>query len=117
EQEIGHALLQEVVAFAETSISRRKFILHYFGEEFDNETGEGGDMDDNVRHPKKQHEAKDDAKFLMEIIEKTNEKYKSKDLVNVVVGKSNALIKSHKTDEQPFLAKATIRTINIGWLC
>ncbi len=41
EQEIGHALLQEVVAFAETSISRRKFILHYFGEEFDNETGEG----------------------------------------------------------------------------
>lgn len=54
EQEIGHALLQEMVAFAETSISRRKFILHYFGEEFDNETGEGGDMDDNVRHPEKE---------------------------------------------------------------
>ncbi|MBU3822712.1 DNA helicase RecQ [Flavobacteriaceae bacterium XHP0103] len=107
EQEIGHALLQEVVAFAETSISRRKFILHYFGEEFDNETGEGGDMDDNVRHPKKQHEAKDDAKFLLEIIEKTNEKYKSKDLVNVVVGKNNALIKSHKTDEQPFFGKGS----------
>ena len=43
EQEIGHALLQEVVAFAETSMSRRKFILHYFGEEYDNETGDGGD--------------------------------------------------------------------------
>ena len=54
EQEIGHALLQEVVAFAETSTSRRKFILHYFGEEFDNETGEGGDMDANMRFPKKQ---------------------------------------------------------------
>lgn len=107
EQEIGHALLQEVVAFAETSISRRKFILHYFGEEFDNETGEGGDMDDNVRHPKKQHEAKDDAKFLLEIINKTNEKYKSKDLVNVIVGKNNALIKSHKTDEQPFFGKGS----------
>src|SRR5690606_538077 len=105
EQEIGHALLQEVVAFAETSISRRKFILHYFGEEFDNETGEGGDMDDNVRHPKKQHEASDDAKFLLETIEKTNEKYKSKDMVNVVIGKNNALIKSHKTDEQPFFGK------------
>ena len=52
EQEIGHALLQEVVAFSETSVSRRKFILHYFGEEFDNATGDGGDMDDNVRHPK-----------------------------------------------------------------
>src|SRR5690606_3273448 len=107
EQEIGHALLQEVVAFAETSISRRKFILHYFGEEFDNETGEGGDMDDNVRHPKKQHEAKDDAKFLLETIELTNEKYKSKDMVNVLIGKSNALIKSHKTDEQSFFGKGS----------
>ena len=49
EQEIGLALLQDVVAFAETSVSRRKFILHYFGEAFDNATGEGGDMDDNMR--------------------------------------------------------------------
>ncbi|WP_223549233.1 ATP-dependent DNA helicase RecQ [Aestuariivivens sp. NBU2969] len=102
EQEIGHALLQEVVAFAETSISRRKFILHYFGEEFDNETGEGGDMDDNVRHPKKKHEAKDDVKLLLETVKSTNEKYKAKDLVMVIVGKENALINSHKTNEQPF---------------
>ncbi|MFC0605100.1 DNA helicase RecQ [Winogradskyella pulchriflava] len=102
EQEIGHALLQEVVAFAETSISRRKFILHYFGEEFDNETGEGGDMDDNVRNPKKQVEAQDEVKILLDTVQKTNEKYKSKDLVQVIVGKSNALISSHKTDEQPF---------------
>ncbi len=102
EQEIGHALLQEVVAFAETSISRRKFILHYFGEEFDNETGEGGDMDDNVRHPKKQQEAKDSVKLLLEIVDKTNQKYKSKDLVNVIIGKENAMINSHKTHEQPF---------------
>ncbi|RAJ17016.1 ATP-dependent DNA helicase RecQ [Olleya aquimaris] len=105
EQEIGHALLQEVVAFAETSISRRKFILHYFGEEFDNETGEGGDMDDNMRHPKEKQEAKDDAKLVLEIVDATNEKYKAKELVNVIVGKSNALISSHKTDEQSFFGK------------
>lgn len=102
EQEIGHALLQEVVAFAETSMSRRKFILHYFGEEFDNETGEGGDMDDNMRYPKKQVEAKDEVKILLEVVSKTNESYKSKDLVNIIIGKENALIKSHKTDTQPF---------------
>ena len=102
EQEIGHALLQEVVAFAETSVSRRKFILHYFGEAFDNETGEGGDMDDNVRNPKKQVEAKDDVKILLDTVKRTNEKYKSKDLVQVITGKSNALITSHKTDQQPF---------------
>ncbi|WP_163514473.1 DNA helicase RecQ [Gelidibacter japonicus] len=102
EQEIGHALLQEVVAFAESSMSRRKFILHYFGEEFDNETGEGGDMDDNVRYPKKQFEAQDDVVILLETVEQTNDKYKSKDLVHVITGKSNALIASHRTDTMPF---------------
>ena len=102
EQEIGHALLQEVVAFAETSMSRRKFILHYFGEEFDNETGEGGELDDNVRYPKKQIEAKDEVRILVDVVAKTNEKYKSRDLVNVLIGRENALINSHRTNEQPF---------------
>ncbi|MEM6517067.1 MAG: DNA helicase RecQ, partial [Bacteroidota bacterium] len=101
EQEIGQALLQEVVAFAESSISRRKFILHYFGEEFDNETGEGGDMDDNVRNPKKQFEAKDEVSILLKAVDETNEKYKSKDLVQVLLGKTNAMISSHKTDASP----------------
>ena len=104
EQEIGHALLQEVVAFAETSMSRRKFILHYFGEEFDNETGEGGDLDDNMRHPKKKHEAQPEVEKLMMVVDKTNEQYKSKEIVNVLVGKVNAMIKSHRTDTQEFFA-------------
>jgi len=99
EQEIGHALLQDVVAFAETSISRRKFILHYFGEDFDTETGDGGDMDDNVRNPKKQHEAQEDVELLLKVVKETNAIYKAKEVVNTLIGKSNALIKSHKTDE------------------
>ena len=102
EQEIGHALLQEVVAFAETSISRRKFILHYFGEEFDNATGEGGDMDDNMRHPKKKKEAQEEAVKLLSVVDNTNEQYKSKEIVHVLVGKVNAMIKSHRTDTQHF---------------
>ena len=126
EQEIGHALLQEVVAFAETSVSRRKFILHYFGESFDNETGEGGDMDDNVRHPKPQKEAKGQVKLVLEVVKKTNQKYKAKDLVKVIVGHANALISSHKTDQQPFFGigkdndarywMALIRQILVGKL-
>ncbi|WP_245917617.1 DNA helicase RecQ [Aureitalea marina] len=110
EQEIGHALLQEVVAFAETSISRRKFILHYFGEEFDNETGEGGDMDDNMRHPKKKHEAQPDAEMLLGVVQKTKEKYKAKEIVNVLVGNVNAMIKSHRTDEQAFFGVGKDKT-------
>jgi ATP-dependent DNA helicase RecQ len=102
EQEIGHSLLQDVVAFAETSMSRRKFILHYFGEEFDNDTGEGGDMDDNMRHPKNRHEAKDEVVTILNVIDKTNQRYKSKDVVSVLVGNLNALIKSHRTDTREF---------------
>jgi len=102
EQEVGFALLQEVVAYAETSMSRRKFLLHYFGEEFDNETGEGGDMDDNVRNPKPQVEAKDQVVKLIEVIRDTKHIYKSKEIVYTLMGKINAMIKAHKTDAQPF---------------
>ena len=105
EQEIGQALLQEVVAFAETSVSRRKFILHYFGEDFDENTGEGADMDDNVRNPKKKHEAKDEVMLLLRTVKETKELYKSKEVVNTLVGKSNALIKSHRTDEHELFGK------------
>lgn len=102
EQEIGHALLQEVVAYAETSISRRKFILHYFGEEFDNETGEGGDMDDNMRNPKKQHEAKDDVLKLLRVVKESNQQYKSKAVVQILIGKISALLSSHRINTQPY---------------
>ncbi len=110
EQEIGHALLQEVVAYCETSMSRRKFILHYFGEEFDNETGEGGDMDDNMRFPKKKHEAKEAVVRLLTVIDNTNQQYKSKEVVNVMVGNVNALIKSHRTDDQDFFGIGSDKT-------
>lgn len=102
EQEIGMALLHEVVAFAETSISRRKFILHYFGEEFDESTGDGGDMDDNVRNPKSKVESKVEVAQLLLVVQKTDGIYKSKEIVNVLIGKENALIISHKTHTQAF---------------
>ena len=98
EQEIGHALLQDVVAFAESSISRRKYILHYFGEEFDTETGEGGDMDDNVRYPKTKKEAKDDVLLLLKTVIETGQLFKSKEIVHTLSGKSNVLIKSNKVE-------------------
>ena len=112
EQEIGHALLQEVVAFAETSVSRRKFILHYFGEKFDNETGAGGDMDDNMKFPKKKNEAKSEVVKLLNVVAKTNERYKSKEVVNVLIGHSNALIKSHRTENQDFFGSGSEREAN-----
>ncbi|WP_297797086.1 DNA helicase RecQ [uncultured Eudoraea sp.] len=102
EQEIGNALLQEIVAYAETSMSRRKFILHYFGEEFDEENGEGADMDDNSRNPKEKEEATDNVVKLIQVIQGTKEKFKSKEIVLALIGSTNALIASHKTEGKSF---------------
>ncbi|MBL0012818.1 MAG: DNA helicase RecQ [Flavobacterium sp.] len=102
EQEIGFALLQEVVAYAETSMSRRKFLLHYFGEEFDSETGDGADMDDNVRNPKTKVEAKNQVVKLLEVVRDTKHLYKSKEIIYTLIGRVNAVINAHKTDAQPF---------------
>ncbi|MDC1465550.1 ATP-dependent DNA helicase [Polaribacter sp.] len=110
EQEIGHALLQEVVGYAETSMNRRKYLLHYFGEEFDAITGDGADMDDNSRNPKKKHEAKENVVKLLSVVKQTLQKYKSKDIVNTLVGKENALLTSHKTHLQPFFGIGKDRT-------
>ncbi|MBC7747345.1 MAG: ATP-dependent DNA helicase RecQ, partial [Methylotenera sp.] len=102
EQEIGFALLQEVVAYAETSMSRRKFLLHYFGEEFDDITGLGADMDDNVRNPKVKVEAKAQVVKLLEVVRDTKHLYKSKEVVFTLIGRVNAVIKAHRTDTQSF---------------
>tara|TARA_B110000027_G_scaffold32379_1_gene35924 strand:+ start:3484 stop:5673 length:2190 start_codon:yes stop_codon:yes gene_type:complete len=105
EQEIGMALLGDMVAYAETSISRRKYILHYFGEKFDNKTGDGGDMDDNMRFPKKRFEAQNELSLLIETVLLTKEKYKAKEVVKTLIGEKNALIQSHKTHKAIFFGK------------
>ena len=110
EQEIGHALLQEVVGYAETSMNRRKYLLHYFGEEFDEKNGEGAGMDDNSRNPKKKQEAKDDVVILLNVIKETLQKYKAKEIVNTIIGKENALLTSHKTHLQPFFGIGKSKT-------
>ena len=107
EQEIGFTLLNEMVAFAETSISRRKFILHYFGEDFDNETGLGGEMDDNMRFPKKKVEAKQELQLLIDTVKQTRELFKSKELVKTLLGQPNAIINSHKTCELSVFGKGS----------
>lgn len=107
EQEIGYALLQEVVAYCETSMSRRKFLLHYFGEEFDEVNGEGADMDDNVRNPKTKVEAKGEVVLLLETVKGTKQLYKTKEVVYTLAGKLNAIIKAHKTDGLALFGKGS----------
>lgn len=112
EQEIGNALLQEVVAYAETSMSRRKFMLHYFGEEFDEVNGDGADMDDNARNPKEKQEAKDDVLKLLRTVKETSEKFKSKEIVKTITGQINALVSSHKANEKSVFGIGSDQTEN-----
>ncbi len=97
EQEIGKQLLHETVSYAETSSCRRKFLLHYFGEEFD-EAGCGG-MCDNCRNPKQKFEAMEDVELVLEAIEDIKEKFKTKDVINVLLGTVTATVKSYKHND------------------
>ena len=102
EQEIGYALLHEMVAYAETSMSRRKFILHYFGEDFDENNGPGADMDDNSRNPKPKKEAQEQVEKLLRIINDTAQQYRFKEIVNILSGTKNALLITRQVVNQDF---------------
>ncbi len=97
EQEIGKQMLAETAAFAETSSCRRKFILHYFGEEFDEQRCNG--MCDNCRHPKQKFEAKDDLELALECVLETKERHKIKDIINVLMGTLTATAKTYKHNQ------------------
>tara|TARA_B100000524_G_scaffold307082_1_gene182536 strand:+ start:1885 stop:4071 length:2187 start_codon:yes stop_codon:yes gene_type:complete len=95
EKDIALLLLEEVVAYCQTSISRRKYLLNYFGEYFDADKGDGRLMDDNMRIPKQKLNAKKAANIVLNIISKTKSIYKQKDIVNILLGYNNALLNSH----------------------
>ena len=110
EQEIGYALLHEMVAYAETSMSRRKFILHYFGEEFDENNGPGADMDDNSRNPKPKKEAKEQVEKLLTVINDTAQQYRFKEIVNILSGLRNAWLITRKVVDQDFFGIGSDQT-------
>jgi ATP-dependent DNA helicase RecQ len=97
EQEIGKQLLTETVSYAETSSCRRKFLLHYFGEEFD-EANCGG-MCDNCRNPKQKFDGQDDIALAIEAVQDVKEKFKTKDVINVLLGNVTSIVKSYKHNE------------------
>ncbi|MDC8104281.1 MULTISPECIES: DNA helicase RecQ [Chryseobacterium] len=102
EREIGLQLLNEVVGYAETSMSRRQYILYYFGEAFDPVNGEGAKMCDNASNPPKLKDATKDLKKVLELIRETGEKFKSKDLISVISGKESAVTKSYKLEQSSY---------------
>lgn len=96
EQEIGKQLIQETIAFAESSVCRRKMLLHYFGEKY--ETPNCGACD-NCLHPKTQFEGQDDLELLLEVITETKEKFKARHIVDILIGNLSSTVKAYKHDK------------------
>lgn len=105
EREVGLDQLDDVMSYAETSISRRQFILNYFGEDYDPYVGEGCDKDDNYSNLNNKTDATFNFKFLIEVIRKTNEKFKAADIIKSIVGEKSALIVANKADKIDIFGK------------
>lgn len=93
EQEIGKQLLLETVSYAESSVCRRKLLLHYFGEEYPKDNCEACD---NCLHPKVQFEGSDAVVTVLETILAVKEKFKADHIANIISGKVTSAIKSYR---------------------
>ncbi|TAJ15209.1 DNA helicase RecQ [Marinilabiliaceae bacterium JC017] len=96
EQEIGKQLLLETVAFAESSVCRRKVLLHYFGEKYNEENC---DTCDNCVNPKPQFDGQESIVKLLKIILELKEKFKADHVINVLIGNTTSAVKSYKHNE------------------
>jgi ATP-dependent DNA helicase RecQ len=96
EQEIGKQLLEETKAYAETSVCRRKVLLHYFGEEYPEDNC---GCCDNCLNPKKQVEAKDLLISILETVELLNNKFKADHIINILQGKETSEILAYEHND------------------
>ena len=95
EQEIGKQLLNETASYAESSVCRRKTLLHYFGEDF---AAENCGNCDNCLNPKKKVDAKDDLCAVLETISALKEKFKAEHIIDVVTGRETNDVRSYHHD-------------------
>ncbi|MCM1029351.1 MAG: DNA helicase RecQ [Pseudoflavonifractor sp.] len=96
EQEIGRQLLEETASYAESSICRRKVLLHYFGEEYSSDNC--GNCD-NCLHPKPSKEAREDLLAVLDAIEQLKEKFKAKHIIDLLRGHISGDIRTYRHDQ------------------
>lgn len=96
EQEINRLLMQEVVGFAETTACRRKVLLHYFGEYFDDEQCNAGC--DNCANPREKYDAREQVALVLKTLDLMKDGFKPKQIVNVIVGNLSNTVKTYRFD-------------------
>ena len=94
EREMGAQLMQEVMAYSETTACRRRFLLHYFGEEYDE--ANCNEMCDNCRHPKERVEVKDKMVAALKAVKELDQNYPLKTLIEFVLGKETKQMKDYR---------------------
>jgi len=106
EQEIAKQLLLETVAYSESSVCRRKQLLHYFGEIFKEENCQNCD---NCMHPRKKFEGKQYVQIVLETVLAVKQQFKNKHVINIIIGKNSATIKSYKHNKLPQFGKGAAK--------
>ena len=96
EQDIGRQLLQETEAYAESSVCRRKLLLHYFGEDYPKDNCE---MCDNCLHPKKKIEGEKPLLIVLQAVKALKENFRQEYVIDFVKGRGTDDLKEHKHDE------------------
>ncbi|MCO6483072.1 MAG: DNA helicase RecQ [Flavobacteriales bacterium] len=121
EQEIGKQLLADTVSYAETGMCRRKYLLHYFGEEL---PGDNCGACDNCLNPKEYFEAQDDLALVLAAVKESKERHKARFICDLLTGQDTSEIKNYKgdklkayragSDHEPQHWMAVIRQANVG---
>jgi len=106
EQEIAKQLLMETVSYSESSVCRRKQLLHYFGEIY---TEENCQNCDNCMHPKKKFEGKQYVLLVLQTVLAVKQQFKNKHIINIILGKTAATIKSYKHNKLEVFGKGSDR--------
>ena len=103
EQEVGRQLLLETVSFAETSMCRRKYILHYFGEKYNSDRC--NKLCDNCKNPRNKVEGKEDILLLLNTVKESREKFKAKEIVNIIIGEMTAMLNDYNSNKLTVFGK------------
>ena len=110
EQEVGRLLIMETIAFSETSMCRRKYLLHYFGEDFD--ASKCKKMCDNCSNPKSKIEGKEFITKLLNAINDSRERFKSKEIAKIMCGESDSIIKQNMSQLQNIFGIGKDKSLN-----
>lgn len=109
EQEIGRQLLMDTVAYAESSLCRRRMLLNYFGEDYPEENC---GLCDNCVNPKPTFDGRKEMCLVIRLIKSLPENFKIEHLASVLAGQSNAMIKSYRHDTFPLFGAGSSHSVN-----